>query len=64
MSILIFLAVLGVLVIVHEYGHFAMAKAVGVKVERFAVGFGPKLFSWVYQGTEFMVCLIPLGGYV
>ena len=64
MSILIFFVVLGILVIVHEYGHFSMAKAVGVKVERFAVGFGPKLFSCMHKDTEFMVCLIPLGGYV
>ena len=64
MSVIIFLAVLSVLIIVHEAGHFATAKALGVKVDRFAVGFGPKLFSRVYKGTEFAACLFPLGGYV
>ncbi|OGX27736.1 MAG: hypothetical protein A3D10_02910 [Omnitrophica WOR_2 bacterium RIFCSPHIGHO2_02_FULL_48_11] len=60
----IFAAVLSVLIVVHEWGHFITARKLGVKVERFALGFGPKLFSWVYDGTEFLLCLIPLGGYV
>lgn len=64
MSVLIFIIVLSVLILVHEAGHFMVAKALGVKVERFALGFGPKLFSRVVNGTEFMLCLIPLGGYV
>ncbi len=64
MSFIIFLIVLSILIIVHEYGHFAMAKKLGVRVERFAVGFGPKLFAKTFDGTEFAVCLIPLGGYV
>ncbi|HOW34907.1 MAG TPA: RIP metalloprotease RseP [Candidatus Omnitrophota bacterium] len=64
MSILVFLAVLGILIVVHEFGHFIMAKRLGVRVERFAIGFGPKLFSLNYDNTEFAVCLIPLGGYV
>lgn len=64
MSILIFLAVLGILIVVHEFGHFMMAKRLGVRVERFAIGFGPKLFSVNYDDTEFALCLIPLGGYV
>lgn len=64
MSFLVFLIVLSVLIIVHEFGHFVTAKSLGVRVERFAVGFGPKLFSRMYQGSEFALCLIPLGGYV
>ena len=64
MSLLIFFIVLSILIIVHEFGHFMTAKSLGVKVERFAIGFGPKLFSRVFQETEFAVCLIPLGGYV
>ncbi len=64
MSFLIFLIVLSVLIIVHEFGHFVVAKALGVKVERFALGFGPKIISKVYGGTEFMLCVFPLGGYV
>ncbi len=64
MSVLIFLIVLSVLILVHEWGHFITAKSVGVKVEKFALGFGPKLFSFRHDGTEFMVCAIPLGGFV
>lgn len=64
MSLLIFLAVLGVLIIVHEWGHYISARKLGITVEQFSVGFGPKLFSWKADGTEFMVCAIPLGGFV
>src|SRR3989338_418630 len=63
-GILVFIIFLGILISVHEWGHFITAKKLGVKVEEFALGFGPKLFSWVYDGTEFLLCLIPLGGYV
>jgi regulator of sigma E protease len=64
MDIFIFLMVLSVLVIVHEWGHFFTAKSLGVVVEKFSVGFGPKLFSRQHKGTEFLVSAIPLGGYV
>ncbi len=64
MSVIIFLAVLSILVIVHEWGHYITAKLLGVKVEKFSMGFGKKLFSRMHNGTEFMVCAIPLGGYV
>ncbi|HQO57325.1 MAG TPA: RIP metalloprotease RseP [Candidatus Omnitrophota bacterium] len=64
MDIIIFLAVLSVLVIVHEWGHFFTAKSLGVVVEKFSVGFGPKLFSRQHKGTEFLVSAIPLGGYI
>jgi len=60
----IFLAVLSVMIIVHEWGHFITAKRLGVRIEKFAIGFGPKLFSFLHDGTNFMICLIPLGGYV
>lgn len=49
---------------VHECGHFFVAKKNGVKVERFAFGFGPKIFSIKKKETEYSICLIPLGGYV
>jgi regulator of sigma E protease len=49
---------------VHEWGHFITARKCGVKVEQFSLGFGPKLFSRVANGTEFCLCAIPLGGYV
>jgi len=60
----IFTIVLSVLIVVHEWGHFITAKKLGVNVERFSLGFGPKLYSKIHNGTEFMLCLIPLGGYV
>lgn len=60
----VFIIVLSVLILVHEWGHFFVARRVGVRVERFSLGFGPKLFSKIHQGTEYLICLIPLGGYV
>jgi regulator of sigma E protease len=56
--------VFGVIVFVHELGHFLAAKWVGVGVERFSFGFGPKLFGKRIGETEYMVSAIPLGGYV
>jgi regulator of sigma E protease len=59
------LATLAVLVAVHEYGHFWVARRCGVKVLRFSIGFGKSLASWRdKQGTEYSVAAIPLGGYV
>ena len=59
-----FAVVLGIMVIVHELGHFIAAKLCGVRVEAFAVGFGKRLFGFVHNGTDYCVNLIPLGGYV
>lgn len=64
LTILIFLLVIGILVIVHEFGHFIMAKKCGVKVEEFAVGFPPRIYSKKKGETEYSINLIPLGGYV
>ena len=65
-TVLAFLVTLGVLIVVHEYGHYRVAVACGVKVLRFSVGFGRVL--WRRQprpdSTEFVVCALPLGGYV
>src|SRR5262245_46298796 len=63
-SVFNFVVVISILIVVHEWGHFITAKKLGVKVERFSLGFGPKLFSWIQGGTEFLVCAVPLGGYV
>lgn len=63
-SVIIFLAVLSVLVLVHEFGHFIVARRLGVRVERFSIGFGPKLFSLKRGETEYVVSAIPLGGYI
>jgi regulator of sigma E protease len=64
MPLIIFIFILSILILVHEWGHFITAKKCGVKIEQFALGFGPKLFAWVYDGTEFCLCAIPLGGFV
>ncbi len=62
---LIYAAILlGVLIFVHELGHFLVAKACGVKVERFSIGFGPKVVGFTYGETEYVICWLPLGGYV
>ncbi|WP_034949444.1 sigma E protease regulator RseP [Erwinia oleae] len=60
-----FIIALGVLITVHEFGHFWVARRCGVKVERFSIGFGKALWRRRdAQGTEYVVALIPLGGYV
>jgi regulator of sigma E protease len=66
LTLLSFLSALAILIAVHEYGHYRMARACGVKVLRFSIGFGRKVLSWQPKGsdTEFVVCLLPLGGYV
>ncbi len=61
---IIFLFVLGLLVIVHEFGHFIAAKRMGVKVEKFSLGFGSPLFTKNKNDTEYSVSAVPLGGYV
>src|SRR6185369_3876555 len=59
-----FVVVLGILIIVHELGHFFMARLAGVGVERFSVGFGPVLWRFRGKETEYCVSAIPMGGYV
>ena len=59
-----FVVLVGVMVVVHEFGHFAVAKLCGVRVEAFSVGFGPRLFGIKHGDTDYKVCLLPLGGYV
>lgn len=64
MGILTFIIVLAVLIFVHEFGHFYFAKRAGVGVEKFSIGFGPKLIGFKRGETEYVIGLIPLGGYV
>ncbi len=61
-----FLVALGILVTVHEFGHYWVARRLGVKVLKFSIGFGKTLWSWRAgkDGTEYVLALIPLGGYV
>ena len=63
-KMLIFLAALAALIFVHELGHFLVARKVGVIVEKFSIGFGPKIFGINQDKTEFVISAIPLGGYV
>tara|TARA_R110002110_G_scaffold33533_1_gene114834 strand:+ start:154018 stop:155379 length:1362 start_codon:yes stop_codon:yes gene_type:complete len=64
-TIFSFLAAIAILVAFHEFGHFWVARRLGVKVLRFSVGFGRKLISWTGKdGTEYVIAAIPLGGYV
>jgi regulator of sigma E protease len=58
------LVLLGVMIIIHELGHYWAAIAVGVRVETFSIGFGPRLFGWRRGTTDFRVSAIPFGGYV
>jgi regulator of sigma E protease len=64
MSVLIFLGVLFVLVLVHELGHFAVAKWTGMRVDEFGIGFPPKLFGLKRGETEYTFNLFPVGGFV
>src|ERR1700689_3202764 len=63
-AVVAFIVLVGVMVVVHEFGHFAVAKLCGVRVEAFSVGFGPRLFGIKYGETDYKICLLPLGGYV
>lgn len=58
------IVMLGVLIFIHELGHFCVAKLSGVKVLKFSLGFGPRLLSRQWGETEYMICAVPLGGYV
>lgn len=64
LNIIIFIIVIGILVLVHELGHFIMAKKIGMSVEEFGVGFPPKIFSFIKNETIYSINLIPLGGFV
>lgn len=64
MTILATVIVLGVLIFVHELGHFWAAKAVGIEVQRFSIGLGPRVVGFQRGETEYVISAIPLGGYV
>jgi regulator of sigma E protease len=63
-TVVSFVLVLGLLIFIHELGHFAVAKWSGVGVEKFSLGFGPKLLGFKRGETEYLLSLLPLGGYV
>ncbi|PIP68637.1 MAG: RIP metalloprotease RseP [Candidatus Omnitrophica bacterium CG22_combo_CG10-13_8_21_14_all_43_16] len=64
LSLVSFIVVLSILVVVHEFGHFIVAKKMGVRVEKFSIGFGPEIFGVTREETRYSVSIIPLGGYV
>src|SRR5215470_2034374 len=59
-----FILVLGVLILVHEWGHFVVARLFGVRVDVFSIGFGPRLFGFKWGQTDWRISAFPLGGYV
>lgn len=64
LTIIAFIFVFSILIFFHEFGHFVAAKLFGVKVYKFAFGFGPRILGFTKNQTEYIVSLIPLGGYV
>lgn len=58
------IVLLGLLVFVHEFGHFIVGRAAGIAVEIFSIGFGPRLLGFSWRGTMYQLCAIPLGGFV
>ena len=64
MNILIFIVILLVLVVSHEFGHFIVAKKSGIRVDEFAFGMGPKIFGFKKGETTYRVNILPIGGYV
>lgn len=64
MTLLVAILVFSVIIIFHELGHFFAARSVGIDVEEFSIGFGPRLTGFMAMGTKFSVRLIPMGGYV
>lgn len=63
-SIFLVIVFFGGSIFIHELGHFLAARRRGLKVERFSIGIGPKIFAWTKNGTEYCISLLPLGGYV
>jgi len=63
-TLLSFILVVGVLILFHEFGHFMIARLVGINVLKFSIGFGPKIFSIKGKKTEYVLSAIPLGGYI
>ena len=56
--------VLGLMIMIHEWGHFVAARLFGVRVDVFSIGFGPRLFGWKRGATDWRISALPLGGYV
>src|SRR3981189_1771255 len=63
-SVIAVAVILGFMILIHEFGHYAVAKLLGVRVEQFAIGFGKRLFGFRKGETDYRINLLPLGGYV
>ena len=63
-NIVVALFVLGVIIVIHELGHFLVAKYFRIRIETFSVGFGPRLVGYRYGDTDYRISAFPLGGYV
>jgi regulator of sigma E protease len=63
-TLIVFLLVISVLIFVHEFGHFIVAKRVGMRVDEFGFGFPPRIWGFRYRGTDYTINLIPFGGFV
>ena len=63
-NILLIVLLFGLAILVHEFGHFIVARLFGIKVLRFSIGFPPRLFGFTRGDTEYMIGAIPFGGYV
>ena len=66
LTLIAFVVALGILIAVHEYGHYRVAVACGIKVLKFSIGFGKPIYTWRLKNkpTEFAIAMLPLGGYV
>ena len=66
LTLISFVLALGLLIAIHEYGHYKVAVLCGIKVLKFSIGFGKPIFSWRLKGkpTEFSIGMLPLGGYI
>ncbi len=64
MGYVIMFLMISLLILIHEFGHFCAAKWVGIPVNQFSIGFGPKLWGVTYKGTEYRISAVPVGGYV
>src|SRR5438105_14139883 len=63
-SLIAVVGVLGFMILIHEFGHYAVAKLLGVRVEQFAIGFGKRLIGFRRGDTDYRINALPLGGYV
>ena len=66
MTLIYFILILGVIILIHEFGHFIFAKKAGIYVYEFSIGMGPRIFKWTRKNdeTEYSIRLIPIGGFV